>query len=132
MSFRPSLRLMTAFAALTVGLAMLGLYGMLAQRVERRRREIGVRMSLGASRTGVFALVLRQGLAVIAVGLTLGLVASFALSGLLESLVFGITPGDGLARFAVAALILAVGTVACVIPARRASRVDPILALRSE
>lgn len=129
---RFSLLLMAAFAALTVGLAMLGLYGMLAQRVERRRREIGVRMSLGASSTGVFALVLRQGLLVVAVGLVLGIAASFALDTLVESLVFGITPGDGLARIAVAALICAVGTIACVIPARRASRVNPILALRNE
>jgi putative ABC transport system permease protein len=129
---RFSLLLMTAFAGLTVGLATLGLYGMMAQRVERRRREIGVRMSLGASGRGVFALVLRQGLSVVALGLAAGLAASFALSGLIESLVFGITPGDGVARLAVAALILAVGTIACLIPARRAARVDPILALRNE
>jgi putative ABC transport system permease protein len=127
---RFSLLLMAAFAALTVVLATLGLYGMLAQRVELRRREIGVRMSLGATGRRVFGLIVRQGLAIVAVGLALGIAASYALSGLMESLVFGITPGDATARVVVALLVAGVGLIACLIPARRAARVDPIVTLK--
>ena len=127
---RFSLLLMAAFAALTVVLATLGLYGMLAQRVDLRRREIGVRMSLGATGREVFGLVVRHGVTVVAVGLALGAGASYALGGLIESLMFGITPEDTVARLMVALLIAAVGTAACLIPARRAARVDPIMALR--
>jgi putative ABC transport system permease protein len=129
---RFSLLLMAAFAGLTVILATLGLYGMLAQRVELRRREIGVRMSLGATSRGVFGLVVRQGVAIVAAGLALGVAASYALGGLVASLVFGIRPEDAVARVLVATLISAVGTAACLIPARRAARVDPITALRNE
>ncbi|HYN08838.1 MAG TPA: ABC transporter permease [Vicinamibacterales bacterium] len=127
---RFSLLLMAAFAGLTVVLATLGLYGMLAQRVELRRREIGVRMSLGATGRRVFGLVVRQGLTIVAVGLALGVAASYAMSGLMESLVFGITPEDGTARVVVALLVASVGLIACLIPARRASRVDPIVTLK--
>ena len=129
---RFSLLLMAAFAGLTVILATLGLYGMLATRVEQRRREIGVRMSLGATGRGVFNLVVRQGVSIVAIGLAIGVATSYALSGLVESLIFGITPEDGVSRAAVVLLILAVGTAACLIPARRAARVDPITALRNE
>ena len=121
---RFSLLLMAAFAALTVVLAALGLYGMLAQRVDLRRREIGVRMSLGATHRNVFGLVLRQGLLIVSIGLTIGLIASYLLSGLVESLLFGITAGDPVARLAVVLLLIPVGVAACLIPARRAARVE--------
>jgi putative ABC transport system permease protein len=127
---RFSLLLMTSFAALTVVLATLGLYGTLAQRVERRRREIGVRMSLGATSGQVFGLVVRQGLTMIAVGLTLGVIASYVLGELISSLLFGITSHDTLARLVVSLVIVIIGIAACLIPARRAARVDPILALK--
>jgi putative ABC transport system permease protein len=127
---RFSLLLMTAFAALTVVLATLGLYGALAQRVELRRREIGVRMSLGATASRVFALVIRQGLTMVAVGLTLGVIASYLLGELIASLLFGITAHDALARLIVAVAIAIVSLAACLIPARRAAAVDPIVALK--
>jgi putative ABC transport system permease protein len=127
---RFSLLLMAAFAGLTVVLATLGLYGMLAQRVELRRREIGVRMSLGATGGRVFALVIRQGLIIVAAGVGLGAAASYALSGLMDSLVFGIAPEDGTVRIVVALLVAGIGLIACLIPARRAARVDPIVSLR--
>ncbi|MGE5834967.1 MAG: ABC transporter permease [Acidobacteriota bacterium] len=127
---RFSLLLMTSFAALTVVLATLGLYGTLAQRVERRRREIGVRLSLGATSGQVFGLVVRQGLMMIAVGLTLGVIASYVLGELIASLLFGITSHDTLARLVVSLVIVIIGIAACLIPARRAARVDPILALK--
>ena len=121
---RFSLLLMASFAALTVVLAALGLYGMLAQRVDLRRREIGVRLSLGATPRNVFGLVVRQGLTIVGTGLAIGLTASYVLSGLVESLLFGITAQDTLARLAVVLLLMSVGVVACLIPARRAARVE--------
>ncbi|HEY7475843.1 MAG TPA: ABC transporter permease [Vicinamibacterales bacterium] len=127
---RFSLLLMSSFAALTVLLATLGLYGMLAQRVELRRREIGVRMSLGATAGRVFGLVVRQGLSIVGAGLACGITASYLLSGLMESLVFGITAEDTPARLVVAVLVAAVGLLACLIPAGRAARVDPIASLK--
>ena len=127
---RFSLLLMTSFAALTVVLATLGLYGTLAQRVEQRRREIGVRMSLGATPGRVFGLVVRQGLTMIVVGLTLGVIASYGLGELISSLLFGITSHDTLARLVVSLVIVTIGIAACLIPARRAARVDPIVALK--
>ena len=76
--------------------------------------------------------MVRQGVSIVAIGLAIGVATSYALSGLVESLIFGITPEDGVARAAVVLLILAVGTAACLIPARRAAGVDPITALRNE
>jgi ABC-type antimicrobial peptide transport system permease subunit len=103
-------------------LAALGLYGMLAQRVDLRRREMGVRMMLGATRRNVFGLVLRQGLMIVGTGLAIGLVASHVLSGLVESLLFGITASDAVTRLVVLLLLASVGLAACLIPAARAGR----------
>jgi ABC-type antimicrobial peptide transport system permease subunit len=124
--------LLAAFALLAVALAAIGLYGVLSYNVSQRRRELGVRAALGASRGDLVALVLRQGLAVTGLGLLLGVTGAVALTRLLERLLFGVTPLDAVAFSAGPALLLAVALVACLLPAWRAAAVEPIQALRSE
>ena len=120
------------FAALALLVAVSGLYGLLSYTVAQRRREIGIRMALGAQPGDIVALVVRQGAALVAAGATAGLLAAAAVSSILESFLFGVTAADGL-TFAGAPLVLAfVALVACWIPARRATRVDPMEVLRFE
>jgi putative ABC transport system permease protein len=121
-----------AFALVAVLLAAMGLYGVLAYSVTRRRREIGVRMALGASPRDVRRLVLGEGLALTLGGLALGLAGAAAGTRLLRSLLFGVTPTDPATLATVSLLILAVAVLACLVPARRASGVDPAVALRTE
>ena len=124
--------LLSIFAGLALFLAGVGVAGVLAYLVSRRRREIGIRMALGASRGHVLALVLRRGVLYAAAGITAGVVAALFLTRLMGGLLYGIAPRDPL-TFAVAALgLLAIATVASLLPALRASRVDPFEALRSE
>jgi predicted permease len=123
---------LSTFALLALLLAATGLYGVLSYNVSQRRREIGVRSALGARPAAIVGLVLRQVLAVTAAGLALGLAGSAALTRLLESLLFGVTPLDAVAFGAAPVLLLAVALVACLVPARRAAAVDPTEALRSE
>jgi putative ABC transport system permease protein len=124
--------ILAVFAGLALALAATGLYGVLSYSVSQRRREIGIRSALGATRANVIALVLRQGLAATGVGLVLGVVASALVARLLQPLLFGITPLD-LPSFALMPLILLiVAVVACVVPARRAAATDPAVTLRSE
>ncbi len=124
--------LLGTFAALALLLAALGLYGVLAYNVGQRTREIGVRMALGATAGSVVALVLRQGLKLAALGLTVGLLASLALTQLLKRILFEVSAFDPLSFSLVAIGLAAIGTLACYIPARRATRVDPMTALRTE
>jgi predicted permease len=124
--------LTAAFGALALVLATIGVYGVMSYAVARRTQEVGVRMALGARRWQVLAMVLRQGLTTIALALVLGLVAALAVARLLASQLFDVSPADPF-TFAVVPLVLgAVALVACFVPARRASRVDPLVALRSE
>jgi ABC-type antimicrobial peptide transport system permease subunit len=123
---------LSAFALLALALAATGLYGVLSYNISQRRREIGVRSALGARPAAIVALVLRQGLTVTAAGLALGLAGSAALTRLLESLLFGVTPLDAVAFAAAPLLLLAVALFACLVPARRAASVDPTEALRAE
>ena len=126
------MRLLASFAVLALVLATIGVYGVTSYAVARRRQEMGIRMALGAGGRQVVAMVLRQGLGTIAVALVLGLGASLAAVQLLQSQLFGVEPTDPL-TFAVAPLLLAaIAIVACYLPARRASRVDPLIALRSD
>jgi predicted permease len=120
------------FAGVALVLAAIGLYGLLAYSVAQRTREIGVRMALGAPRGGILALVLGQGAALAGIGMAVGLAGAFAVTRYLSSLLFGITPLDP-ATFAAVALVFAgVALLASYVPARRATGVDPLAALRSE
>ncbi len=125
-------QLLGIFAVVALLLAAVGTYGILAYMVNERRREIGIRMALGAGRGTVLGLVLRQGFLVAAVGIALGLAGAFALSRLAASLLFGVSPADPLTFAAVAGVIALVALVACAVPARRATRVDPLVAMRLE
>ena len=124
--------LLGVFAGLALVLACLGVYGVLAYAVAQRTREIGVRMALGAKPSDVTRMVLRSGLRLSGLGLVAGAVLAFALSSLLRSLLFGVTAIAPSIYLAAAAVLLFVALAACVIPAQRASRVDPMLALRDE
>jgi putative ABC transport system permease protein len=124
--------LLGAFAALAMLLAAVGIYGLLAYTVAQRTREIGVRMALGASRRGILALVIGQGAVLAGIGVAAGLAGAFASTRYLSSLLFGITPLDPATFVAVALVFAAVALFASYVPARRATRVDPLVALRSE
>jgi len=121
-----------SFAALALILAVVGLYGLISHMVLQRTREIGIRVALGAQRRDILRMVLRQGIVATFAGVVIGIVAALALTRLLSSLLFGVTPGDWVTFLSVAVLLLVVAVVACSIPARRATRVDPIVALRYE
>ncbi|HVA62595.1 MAG TPA: ABC transporter permease [Terriglobales bacterium] len=124
--------LSSCFAGLALLLACIGLYGLLAQEVARRTREIGIRMALGAERGHVLRLVVGLGVALALAGLGLGVAGAWALTRYLHSLLFGVTATDPVTLAAVGALLLAVALAACLAPARRATRVDPLVALRCE
>ena len=122
--------LLTIFGLLALGLASIGLYGVLAYSVNQRKREIGLRMALGATRTGVLSLILREGMLLVAAGVLIGFTAALAVGRLLSRMLFGVSASDP-ASVAGAALILSmVALLACYLPARRATRVDPLEALR--
>jgi putative ABC transport system permease protein len=124
--------LLGIFAALALALASIGLYGVMSFAVSQRTRELGIRMALGARAVDVFKLVLQQGFALIGVGVVVGLGVSFAVTRLLSSFLYGIKATDVL-TFVVIPLVLAiVAGIACYIPARRATKVDPLKALRYE
>jgi putative ABC transport system permease protein len=131
---RPRLvaQLIGIFAALALLLAAIGAYGVLSYMVTERRREIGIRMALGANRPSVLRMVLRQGLGLTAVGVVAGLAIAFAMNRVLRSLLFGVGPGDPLTITAVVGLMAAVALVACYLPAHSATRVDPMIVLRDE
>jgi predicted permease len=122
--------LLGTFAAVAGLLAAIGIYGVLAYSVVQRTQEIGVRMALGAERGQVMALVMRRGIALAAIGITVGLIGAFAGARYLQSMLFGIEPRDPATFAAVAIVFAVVATAAAYLPARRATRVDPIVALR--
>ena len=120
------------FAAMALLLAVLGIYGTVSYSVGQRTRELGIRLALGAQREDVLRLVLGQGTRLILAGLGLGLAASLALSGLLKSLLYGVAANDPLTLVLVAVTLGAVALLASYLPARRATRIDPLMALREE
>jgi putative ABC transport system permease protein len=124
--------LLAIFAGLAACLAMAGVYGVMAYVVGQRSNEIGLRMALGASSGDVLRLVLRQGLALAAIGLAIGLAGAFAASRLLTSMLFAVKPNDPLTYIGVTVLLGVVALAASYIPARRAAQIDPLVALRQE
>ncbi len=127
----PSL-LIGIFAGLALILAMIGLYGVISYSVQERTREIGIRVAMGAQRSDVLRLVLREGVVTASLGVAVGVVSGLLLTRLMSSLLFGVTPGDWLTFTGVSLCLLVVAVAACAIPARRATLVDPIIALRYE
>jgi putative ABC transport system permease protein len=129
---RAQLWLLGGFAALALVLAAIGLYGLLSHMVAQRTRDIGVRMALGARRGQVMASVIGQGLRLVSVGLVTGTAAAFWLTRLMQRLLFGVKPADPATFVIVAAILGLAGALACYVPARRATRIDPMQALRHE
>jgi ABC-type antimicrobial peptide transport system permease subunit len=129
---RMLMQLFAAFAGLALLHAAIGTYGVLSYMVTQRRREIGIRMALGAERATVLRTIMGHGLELTCAGLMAGLVAALALTRLMETLLFDVRPNDPATLAAVAALITGVAAAAGLIPAVRATRVDPIVALKDE
>ena len=129
-SRRFTMSLMTLFAGLALALAAIGLYGVISYSVAQRTQEIGVRMALGARISDVLFMVLREGLAVTGAGVAVGVIAALGLVQLLNKLLFGIAAHDAITFMSVAVVLLLVGALASLVPARRASKIDPMVALR--
>jgi putative ABC transport system permease protein len=124
--------LLALFALLAVSLSAVGIYGVISYSVSRRTRDIGVRMALGAQKTHVIRIVVEQGLRLTLIGVGIGIVGALALTRFLSSLLYGVKPTDPVTFVAVSLLLTGIALLACYIPARRAARVDPVVALRYE
>jgi putative ABC transport system permease protein len=124
--------LIGSFAALALALAMIGLYGLMSYMVQQRTREIGIRVALGAGSRDIFQMVIGEGVRAALLGIAGGVIAGLGLTRWMASVLYGVKPGDWVTFSGVALLLLIVALVACSVPARRAMRVDPIVALRYE
>ena len=129
---RFNLYLLGAFAAVSLALAAIGLFGVMAYLVSQRTREIGVRLALGATRGEVFRLILGRGMALAAIGAAGGVGAALWLTRVMETLLFSVSRTDPITFVAVPATLIVVAGLACYLPARRAMKVDPVVALRGE
>jgi putative ABC transport system permease protein len=129
---RFNMSLLSLFAGLALVLAAIGIYGVMSNAVTQRTQEIGIRLALGANASDVLKLIVRSGLMLVIVGVAIGLAGAFALTRLMATLLFGVTPTDGLTIGVVSAVLIGVALLACFIPARRATKVDPLVALRYE
>jgi predicted permease len=129
---RMAATLLSIFGLLALSLAAIGLYGVMAYSVSQRTRELGIRVSVGAERRDIFKLILRQGLAISVVGLLAGLVAALAVTRLTAKLLYGVSATDPVTFIVITLLLLCVTLLACYFPARRATKVDPMIALRFE
>jgi ABC-type antimicrobial peptide transport system permease subunit len=124
--------LLSVFAALALTLAMLGIYGLLTQSVLRRRKEIGIRMALGASRGSITQMILKQALTMVLVGMAFGVGFSLILARSVTALLYGVKPGDPYTLGMVSVLLISISAIASYIPARRATLTDPLKAVRME
>jgi ABC-type antimicrobial peptide transport system permease subunit len=129
---RFSLIILGVFAGLGLILALIGVYSVIAYVVSQRAHEIGIRMALGASRADVLWMVLRMGLRLIGIGLAVGLLASLALTRLIAAQLWGVSPHDPVTLTGVIAVLVLFGVAACYVPARKATALDPITALKVE
>jgi predicted lysophospholipase L1 biosynthesis ABC-type transport system permease subunit len=127
---RMGVALLSVFGLLALGLASIGLYGIMAYSVNQRKREIGLRMALGAAEATVLGLILKQGMSLVLTGVLIGLVSALVVGQLLKRMLYGVAGSDPVSVAAAAAVLLAVALLACYLPARWASRVDPMVALR--
>jgi macrolide transport system ATP-binding/permease protein len=122
--------LLSAFGLLALGLACIGLYGIMAYSVSQRKREIGLRMALGAAQASVLRLILKQGMSLVLTGVLIGFAGALVVGRLLSRMLYGVSGSDPISVSGAAVVLLAVALVACYLPARWASRVDPLVALR--
>jgi ABC-type antimicrobial peptide transport system permease subunit len=129
---RFSMEIIGSFAFIALLLAGLGIYGVISYMVNERRHEIGIRLALGAQPRNILAIILRQGLGIALAGSVIGLAGALVVSRLMATLLYGVRPTDPLTFAGVALLLIGVALLACYIPARRAIRVDPLIALRYE
>jgi ABC-type antimicrobial peptide transport system permease subunit len=124
--------LVGAFGALALLLASVGLYGLMSFSVSRRTRELGIRIALGAQAGGLFRMVLKEGALLVSIGVGIGLTLAVIVTRLLASFLYGISATDGLTFVSIPVILALVAFLACYLPARRATNVDPMMALRSE
>jgi putative ABC transport system permease protein len=129
---RYSMTLLGAFAAGALLLSLVGIYGVMAYAVAEHTRELGIRVALGARGADIYRLIVGQGMTLALVGVAIGLAASLAMTRLLAGMLYGVTPTDPVTFASVSLLLVAAALAACFFPARRATRVDPMVALRSE
>jgi putative ABC transport system permease protein len=129
---RFNMSLLSLFAGLALVLAAIGIYGVMSNAVTQRTQEIGIRLALGASTANVLKLIIRNGMTLVGIAVAVGLAGAFALTRLMTALLFGVTPTDALTIVVVSGILIAVALLACFIPARRATKVDPLVALRYE
>jgi len=127
---RLGVSLLSVFGLLALGLANVGLYGILAYSVHQRKREIGLRMALGAAQASVLRLILKQGMSLVVTGVLIGFAAELVVGRLVSRMLYGVSAGDPISVAGATLILLAVALLACYLPARWASRVDPLVALR--
>ena len=129
---RFNLVLLTSFATVALILAMVGIYGVMSYAVTQRTHEIGIRVAIGAQSRDVFRMVVKEGMILAMIGVGFGLAGAFALTRLMATMLFAVEPTDPATFITIAVMLIAVALVACYIPGRKATKVDPLVALRYE